>query len=41
MADLNSLELLEFRQAFDEFDEVRTIFEKPWNNFEVYVVSGW
>jgi hypothetical protein len=29
MADLNSLELAEFKQAFDEFDEVRNIFDKP------------
>ena len=41
MADLNSLELLEFRQAFDEFDEVRNIFDEAWNNPEVGVVSGW
>ena len=41
MADLNSLELAEFKQAFDEFDEVRNIFDEAWNNPEVDVVSGW
>ena len=37
MADLNSLELAEFKQAFDEFDEVRNIFDKPQGNPEVDV----